>query len=96
MTGRTTAPVIVEWSIPGLACDEAQQDSATYACRENTICTDVLSGYRCQCKKGYTGNPYLPGENGCQGLSPARELRPRVSETILPCVKSENRGLHGS
>ncbi|KAK4757351.1 hypothetical protein SAY87_018652 [Trapa incisa] len=68
MTGRTTTPVIVEWSIPGKECDEAQQDNAPFACRGNTTCTDVMSGYQCQCKEGYRGNPYLSGENGCQDI----------------------------
>ena len=34
----------------------------------NTTCSDPNngSGYRCNCKKGYCGGPYL--KNGCQGI----------------------------
>ncbi|KAK4757529.1 hypothetical protein SAY87_018830 [Trapa incisa] len=60
-------PVVVEWSIPGIACDEVQ-DSATFACKGNATCTDSISGYRCECMEGYLGNPYLSGENGCQPI----------------------------
>ncbi|KAJ0038520.1 hypothetical protein Pint_23937 [Pistacia integerrima] len=53
-------PMVLDWAITGNAkCEE---------CKENTECetTEDSSGYRCKCKTGYEGNPYL--SNSCQGV----------------------------
>lgn len=61
-------PVVLEWSIDGGSCEEANQ-TTSYACRENTYCYNSSNGigYRCNCSKGFEGNPYLQGPYGCQG-----------------------------
>ncbi|XP_039170650.1 putative wall-associated receptor kinase-like 16 [Eucalyptus grandis] len=50
-------------------CEDAKKNSASYKCTNNTICTDAEngSGYKCTCKGGYRGNPYLV--NGCQDIN---------------------------
>uniref|UniRef100_A0A803KWP7 Uncharacterized protein n=2 Tax=Chenopodium quinoa TaxID=63459 RepID=A0A803KWP7_CHEQI len=72
-------PVVLDWYVGvNETCREAQQNRSrsSYACMENTDCTDVYGGtdfgYRCSCRTGYQGNPYLsPGcttdINECEG-----------------------------
>ncbi|XBI50583.1 hypothetical protein VPH35_113967 [Triticum aestivum] len=68
------------WSIDNLTCSEAtsKQRSDTYACRSsNSTCIIVnqlgyknvtmLLGYRCQCSRGFDGNPYIL--NVCQDVN---------------------------
>ncbi|KAI3842366.1 hypothetical protein MKX03_032767 [Papaver bracteatum] len=53
---------VVDWAIGTETCEEAQRNSTSYACGPNTICVkgnNYVAGYRCSCKTGYEGNPYL-------------------------------------
>ncbi|KAI8558640.1 hypothetical protein RHMOL_Rhmol04G0112100 [Rhododendron molle] len=66
---KNRVPIVLDYAIGNKSCVEAQT-STEYLCQLNTSCSNNTDGgsegYRCSCKDGYKGNPYL--NPGCIGL----------------------------
>lgn len=76
-------PVVLEWSIDGGYCEEANR-FMSYACKENSYCYNSSNGigYRCNCSLGFQGNPYLQGPDGCQDIDECTVKRPCTHKCI--------------
>ncbi|GLT65855.1 hypothetical protein SLA2020_382590 [Shorea laevis] len=70
-----TLPMVLDWAIGNETCEYAQSKS-DYVCGGNSTCYDLPDnatyGYRCKCKDGYDGNPYLP--LGCQDINECESI----------------------
>ncbi|KMT15831.1 hypothetical protein BVRB_3g058000 [Beta vulgaris subsp. vulgaris] len=66
-------PVVFDWAVGRKNCSAARADG-NCLCKHNADCYDAEYelGYRCKCKDGYSGNPYLP--RGCTDIDECKEV----------------------
>ncbi|KAL5577520.1 hypothetical protein UlMin_019219 [Ulmus minor] len=72
-------PLIADWSIGNKSCDQVER--GTLVCKANSDCVSSTnrSGYLCQCKQGFEGNPYHP--DGCQDIDECKDSHRCINGT---------------
>ncbi|XP_077215895.1 putative wall-associated receptor kinase-like 16 isoform X2 [Tasmannia lanceolata] len=80
-------PIVLDWVIGNEKCEVARRNTSTYPCGSKNTCNDSDSGgYRCDCPKGFEGNPYLP--DACQDINECA-LNPNL------CIKGDCHNIQG-
>ncbi|KAF7851416.1 hypothetical protein BT93_L3959 [Corymbia citriodora subsp. variegata] len=92
--------LVLDWAIGDQTCKDAKKDVTSYMCTSNTNCIDAEngSGYKCTCRDGYRGNPYL--ENGCHDIDECVDLEKNPCEGKCHNIEGSYRcscpkGYHG-
>ncbi|KAL4598213.1 hypothetical protein ACB092_11G044500 [Castanea dentata] len=65
-------PMVLDWALGNETCNDVENKS-NYICGGNSLCQNSEDGpgYRCKCKDGYDGNPYL--SHGCQDIDECQD-----------------------
>ncbi|KAI3893055.1 hypothetical protein MKX03_033027 [Papaver bracteatum] len=94
--GSGMVPVVVDWTIGNETCEESVKNSTSHACGPNSRCipgNNIAPGYRCICKSGYKGNPYLNSSTGgeCRDIDEclAKVYDKRCGRSENVCINTE-------
>ncbi|KVE40262.1 EGF-like calcium-binding, partial [Cynara cardunculus var. scolymus] len=75
-------PMLLEWAIGNETCDQiaSKDDVDKLLCKENSECDKDYGGpgYRCRCKPGYDGNPYI--QHSCKNINECERKDPSVCQ----------------
>ncbi|XP_040997142.1 wall-associated receptor kinase 2-like [Juglans microcarpa x Juglans regia] len=88
LQNNRTIPMVLDWTIGNERCKYAQLKT-DYICGGNSTCDDPENGYgyRCQCNKGYEGNPYLP--LGCKDIDECISLEKPCAGRNARCINTD-------
>ncbi|KAF5199357.1 Wall-associated receptor kinase [Thalictrum thalictroides] len=79
-TSLRDVPIVLNYSLENKTCHEAQKNSTTFRCKENSHCYDSVdaTGYLCKCNDGYAGNAYLA--QSCQDVNECEDPNKNLCE----------------
>lgn len=83
-------PMVADWAIGNGTCEQVMMDESSYACKSNnSMCyePDNGYGYRCSCKSGYRGNPYLI--DGCKDIDECNDPNLNICEKHEFCRNTD-------
>ncbi|XP_062158391.1 putative wall-associated receptor kinase-like 16 [Alnus glutinosa] len=84
LQNKKEVPMVLDWAVGNETCEYAKGNMTSYACKaEYSECYNSTNGagYRCNCTKGFQGNPYL--YDGCTDIDECKNPKSCNNETQI-------------